>query len=175
MPLSSSICSFFPTLLIDLSCRCSSHPCHSLIDWGRKPLSVQHAFLNRKELNAVIVDPWAYQNIPYKTVYNRTLARSLGSHGASIHKVPLELEIWIDPLDVLRETWTEKGKLMQKEEIYNSPNMSKHSWKCSAPRFPDITDFPWCNNTLVVPIGEMLLQLSEEEDAILGTNLSHTR
>ena len=47
---------------------------------------------------------------------------------------------------VLLETWTELRKLMQEEEIHNLPDMYKDGWKCLTPRFPDVMDFPRCNN-----------------------------
>ena len=69
-------------------------------------------------------------------------------------KMQLQFDVWIYLWHVLPETWTELEELMQKEEIQNSPNMSKDGWKCSTPRLLEVVSFQWVKKlTLIGNLG----------------------
>ena len=96
------------------------------------------------------------------------------------NKAQWEWEVWIDLWHGLPETWTEVEKLMQEEEMCNSSDTSKDSWKCSTPRFLEVTDWLRCSNfyvdwymkmlansSPVDPKVEIMLEQYKKENAIL--------
>ena len=112
-------------------------------------------------MSSKCLEPWEAKEPPIQQ--STTWIKSMN--------LPVKYSTWKS--DLTRGTSAE-GKM------HNSPHMSKDSWNLSTTRHPKAVDFQGCTNAdidlymrmpthlpPVDPKGEILLQLSKEEDAIL--------
>ena len=133
--LSTPICPFLPTLLVDLWCRCLSCPHHCLTDWGREPQSTQHTSMSsqrvkcRYGLKKHSPGWWDSAKDCLPTCWELWKAKEPPSN-----MVPPESKVWVDLWHLLPETLTKQKELMQKKKTHNLPEISKDSWRHSTPR-----------------------------------------